>query len=86
MSAVSGTRRPDRDQRRAAVADRFLNALEEIVRRHRALALDPDHINLHAELITAEVAHQLNLARRELERHPRITPPTEPRDNPNGEW
>lgn len=85
MSVVPATTRPDRDQRRAAVADRFLDALEDIVRRHRALALDPDHVNLHAELITAEVAHQLNLARRELERHPRITPPTKP-EPPVGGW
>jgi hypothetical protein len=38
--------------------------------RHRALALHDDHIELHAELIAAEVAHQLAMTRDALRRNP----------------
>ena len=49
---------------RRRIADRLLASLDELVRRHRALALHSEHVDLHAELITAEVAHQLAMARR----------------------
>ncbi len=63
-----------RDETRRGIADRLLTSLDELVRRHRALALrDLDsegvHVELHAELIAAEVAHQLAMARSALHRH-----------------
>ena len=59
-----------RDAVRRSVADQLLGALDELVTRHRALALHDEHVELHAELIAAEVAHQLALARSALRRHP----------------
>ncbi len=61
-----------RDQRRAVTADRLLSALEALVRRHRALALQRDDLDLHVELIAAEVAHELAITRSALQRHPQI--------------
>ncbi|MDT7650905.1 MAG: hypothetical protein QOI36_2311 [Pseudonocardiales bacterium] len=61
-----------REQRRAATAEHLLSALEALVRRHRALALDRDDVDLHAELISAEVAHELAITRSALQRHPQI--------------
>ena len=49
---------------------RLLDGLEALVRRHRALAHD-DSTPLHVELITAEVAQQLAVARTALRRRPR---------------
>ena len=60
---------PSRAQRRAAVGDRLLDALEEIVARHRSLGPSAT-TDLHAELIAAEVAHQLALTRSALRRLP----------------
>ncbi len=40
--------------------------------RHRALALHDEHIELHAELIAAEVAHHLAMTRSALHRHPSL--------------
>ena len=45
---------------------------DQLVTRHRALALHDEHIELHAELIAAEVAHQLAMARSALHRHPSL--------------
>ncbi len=42
--------------------------------RHRALALHDEHLDLHAELITAEVAHHLAMTRSALHRHPSLRP------------
>ncbi|MDT7706268.1 MAG: hypothetical protein QOG20_1875 [Pseudonocardiales bacterium] len=67
--------RPTRDQRRAAAAERLLSALENLVRRHRALALDGEYDGLHAELIAAEVGHELAVTRSALQRHPAVPPP-----------
>jgi hypothetical protein len=56
---------------------RLLDSLEALVRRHRALrTAGPDGVSdsadvLHAELITAEVAQQLAVARNALRRRPR---------------
>ncbi|HLU57325.1 MAG TPA: hypothetical protein VKZ81_17865 [Pseudonocardia sp.] len=62
---------PARDAVRRSVAERLLNSLEELVRRHRALGLHAaEESALHAELIAAEVAHELALARSALHRHP----------------
>ena len=51
-----------REQRRADVADRLLQSLENLVHRHRAL-------NVAAEIVAAEVAHELAVARNALLRH-----------------
>ena len=49
------------------VADRLLRSLDELVRRHRALALDGgEHLGLHTELIAAEVAQTVAVARSAL--------------------
>jgi len=66
--------RPEREDVRRGIADHFLAALDALVRRHRALAGDGGHEDLHAELIAAEVAHELALARRALHRHPSLRP------------
>jgi hypothetical protein len=61
---------------RPSIADRLLDSLEDLVRRHRALALqessDRQKAALHAELIAAEVAHELAMARSALHRHPAL--------------
>jgi hypothetical protein len=50
-----------------SVADHLLGSLDRIIRRHRSLALDNTaHSELHAELIAAEVAHELAMARSAL--------------------
>jgi hypothetical protein len=50
-----------------SVADHLLGSLDRIIRRHRSLALDnAQHSGLHAELIAAEVAHELAMARSAL--------------------
>ena len=63
-----------RDSVRRSIADQLLGALDELVARHRALALHGEHIELHAELIAAEVAHQLAITRSALHRHPQVRP------------
>ncbi len=57
---------PTRDETRRRIADRLLTSLDDLVRRHRALALTTEHVDLHAELIAAELAK----ARGALHRHP----------------
>jgi len=62
---------PARESIRRTIADRLLNSLEDLVRRHRALGLHTvEESALHAELIAAEVAHELAVARSALHRHP----------------
>ena len=63
---------PTRDTVRRSIADQLLTALDALVARHRALELHDDHIELHGELIAAEVAHQLALARDALRRNPSL--------------
>lgn len=48
----------------------LLTALENLVRRHRALAGEGPHQALHAELIAAEVQHELAMARSARQRLP----------------
>ena len=74
MSLTLPTGHPTRDQRRAETVDRLLTALDGLVRRHRALALHGEYVELHAELIAAEVAHELAVARSALQRHPHVPP------------
>lgn len=65
---------PTRESIRRTIADRMLDSLEDLVRRHRALALDEqpagEQVDLHAELIAAEVAHELAVVRSALHQHP----------------
>ncbi|GAA1863828.1 hypothetical protein GCM10009836_50220 [Pseudonocardia ailaonensis] len=61
---------PTRGDRRTAIVDNLLDSLEDLVVRHRALAGDPAQVELHAELIAAEVAHALSVTRSALHRHP----------------
>jgi hypothetical protein len=72
MSARPST--PTRTDRRTAIGDRLLDALEEIVARHRALG-PAATTDLHTELIAAEVAHQLALTRSALRRLPALRAP-----------
>jgi hypothetical protein len=65
---------PTRDTVRRSIADQLLGALDELVARHRALALQDEHVELHAELISAEVAHQLAMTRKQLRRNPALRP------------
>ena len=60
------------DSVRRSIADQLLVALDALVARHRALALHNEHVELHAELIAAEVAHQLAMTRSALRRHPSV--------------
>ena len=55
---------PTRETLRRSIADQLLESLDQLVARHRARALHDEHIELHAELIAAEVAHQLAMAQR----------------------
>jgi hypothetical protein len=62
---------PTRESIRRSIADRLLNSLEDLVRRHRALGMHTaENSALHAELIAAEVAHELAVTRSALHRHP----------------
>jgi hypothetical protein len=71
----SADRQPtDRQAHRQAVTDHLLTALEDLVWRYRAQAGHPEHAELHAEVLTAEVAFQLAVARRALHRHPLLDP------------
>jgi hypothetical protein len=65
---------PTRETLRRSIADQLLESLDQLVTRHRALALHDEHIELHAELIAAEVAHQLAMTRNALRRHPAVRP------------
>ncbi|NMH96694.1 hypothetical protein [Pseudonocardia acidicola] len=62
----------DHDNAQQTVADRLLTSLDDLVQRHRALALHGEHIELHTELIAAEVAHELAMARSALHRQPQL--------------
>jgi len=72
VQPLDRTPAPTREAVRRSIADRLLTSLDDLVRRHRALALHSEHVELHAELIAAEVAHQLSVARSALHRHPEI--------------
>jgi hypothetical protein len=62
----------DRDFQRQAIAEHFLTALEDVVWRYRAMATHGEYAELYAEVVTAEVAHQLEVARSALHRHPMV--------------
>jgi hypothetical protein len=63
---------PTRDTVRRSIDEELLGALDALVTRHRALAHDDEYIELHAELIAAEVAHQLAMTRNALRRNPSL--------------
>lgn len=60
--------RTDRGTQRQEITQHLLTALEQVVWRGRAMH-DSD---LYAEVVTAEVAHQLAVARTALRRYPPI--------------
>ena len=62
--------KPTRDDKRSEIVTRLLDSLEDLVTRHRALAGDASEVELHAELIAAEVAHELSVTRSALRRNP----------------
>ncbi len=74
--------KPPRRAARQHIAERLLADLADLVQRHRSSAPPSEYADLHAELITAEVAHHLALARTALHRH-RPSRPT--RSQPEGE-
>jgi len=53
----------DRTPRSPTIAEHLLAALEDVVWRYRALALGDEHADVYVEVIAAEVAHQLAVAR-----------------------
>lgn len=62
----------ERPVQRQAITEHFLAALEDVVARYRALDPAAPQAELYAELLTAEVAHQLAVARSALHRRPAI--------------
>lgn len=63
------------DPAEQTVADRLLDSLDRLVRRHRSLALHSgedtgSHSALHVELIAAEVTQELAMARSAWHRQP----------------
>jgi hypothetical protein len=67
-ATVPGTRAFQRQ----AITEHFLTALEDVVWRYRALSRGGQHDEITAEVVTAEVAHQLAVARSSLRRHPAV--------------
>jgi len=66
----------DRASRSPTIAEHLLAALEDVVWRYRALALGDEHAEVYVEVIAAEVAHQLAVARSGLrQRSGSTTPP-----------
>ncbi|HZZ51262.1 MAG TPA: hypothetical protein VFE65_30580 [Pseudonocardia sp.] len=61
-----------RDFQRQAITEHFLTALEDVVWRYRAMATHGEYAELYAEVVTAEVAHQLEVARNALHRYPMV--------------
>ncbi|GAA2876317.1 hypothetical protein GCM10010472_37380 [Pseudonocardia halophobica] len=66
VPALSDQPAPSLDERRTDIGDRLLASLEALVDRHRARATGD------SELIAAEVAHHLAVARTALQRTPRL--------------
>jgi hypothetical protein len=62
---------PTRERRRAQITTTFLDGLEALILRHRGMHCE-DGDALHAELIAAEVAHQLAITRSALQRTPAV--------------
>lgn len=81
---ATGPHSGSRTARRLQIADDLLDRLEALVERHRALAPNEPGLYgaLHAELVAAEVAHELAVARSALRRTPHVAPA--PRPAPTG--
>ncbi|MDT7585436.1 MAG: hypothetical protein QOE32_2986 [Pseudonocardiales bacterium] len=62
----------DRAVQRQAITEHFLTALEQVVWRYRAMEPPAQDADLYAEVVTAEVAHQLAVARSALRRRPSL--------------
>jgi hypothetical protein len=60
----------DRDTQRLQVTEHFLDALEQVVRRYRAMKPLAELDDEYAYVLTAEVAQRLAVARGALRRHP----------------
>jgi len=70
MSVPDPVGLPVGEQHATFAVDRLLSGLESLVQRHRVLALHAEHVDLHVELIAAEVAHELAMSRSALRCHP----------------
>jgi hypothetical protein len=62
----------DRHTQRLQITEHFLDALEQVVWRYRAMKPPAEHADQYADVVTAEVAQQLAVARGALHRHPMI--------------
>lgn len=58
------------ERRPGQTAARLLDGLESLLQRNRALLVEPEVGELHVELIAAEVAHELAIARAALRHSP----------------
>jgi hypothetical protein len=65
----------DRGARWEEITEQLLTGLERVVWRYRALRPPTEDADLYAEVVTAEVAHQLELARSALRGGPSIDAP-----------
>ncbi|MEU7817299.1 hypothetical protein [Pseudonocardia sp. NPDC049154] len=70
VPALSDRSAPSLDERRTDIGDRLLASLEALVDRHRVRATGDAAAD--TELIAAEVAHHLAVARTALQRTPRL--------------
>jgi hypothetical protein len=62
----------DRAVQRQAITEHFLTALEQVVWRYRAIEPRVQDADLYGWVVTAEVAHQLAVARSSLHRRPSL--------------
>ncbi|HEX4250575.1 MAG TPA: hypothetical protein VH008_22110 [Pseudonocardia sp.] len=65
----------DRAVRPEEITEHLLTALEGVVLRYRALRPPTEDADLYAEVVTAEVAHQLSVARSALRSGPSLDAP-----------
>jgi hypothetical protein len=64
----------DRGRQRQEITRHLLTALERVMWQYRAMEPPVEDADLYAEVVTAEVAHQLAVARSALRRYPPIGP------------
>jgi hypothetical protein len=62
----------DREVQRHAITEHFLTALERVLWRYRAMEPPVQDADLYGWVVTAEVAHQLAVARSALRRWPSL--------------
>ncbi|HEY2204198.1 MAG TPA: hypothetical protein VGH99_06970 [Pseudonocardia sp.] len=70
--SISDLEPSTRDFQRQAITDHLLTALEDVVWRYRATRPFDGADTIKAEALTAEVAHQLEVARSSLRRFPPV--------------